>query len=122
MAIAADTRMTATASRASGGLRVAELAATVGVGSDTNRYYEKDRPAPAAPERTLAGYCIYDPAVVGRLQFIQGAQRLGLTLLDIKNLLAVRDTRRVPMRASRHAAAPAVGRPRCGAGSVDCAP
>jgi DNA-binding transcriptional MerR regulator len=38
------------------------------------------------PERTPAGYRIYDPAVVDRLQFIQGAQRLGLTLIDIKNV------------------------------------
>jgi DNA-binding transcriptional MerR regulator len=91
MATAAYTRMTATASHASGGLRVAELAAAVGVGSDTIRYYEKFGLL-LRPQRTPAGYRIYDKAVVDRLQFIQGAQRLGLTLLDIKNLLAIRDT------------------------------
>jgi DNA-binding transcriptional MerR regulator len=65
------------------------------VGSDTIRYYEKIGLL-LPPERTPAGYRIYDAAVVGRLQFIQGAQRLGLTLLDIKNLLAIRDTGECP--------------------------
>ena len=72
MATAADTRLTGTSSLARPGLRVAELAAAVGVGSDTIRYYEKIGLL-LQPERTPAGYRIYDPAVVDRLQFIQGA-------------------------------------------------
>ena len=95
MATAADTRLTAASSLPSRGLRVAELAAAVGVGADTIRYYEKIGLL-LPPERTPAGYRIYDPAVVDRLQFIQGAQRLGLTLIDIKNLLAIRDTGECP--------------------------
>ena len=35
---------------------------------------------------------MYGESVVDRLRFIQGAQRLGLKLRDIKNLLEVRDT------------------------------
>ena len=77
------------------GLRVAELAAAAGVSSDTVRYYEKIGLLLPA-DRTPAGYRIFDPAVVDRLQFIQGAQRLGLTLEDIKNLLAIRDTGECP--------------------------
>ena len=73
------------------GLRVAELAAAVGVGTDTIRYYEKAGLLPA-PARTPAGYRIYEADAVDRLQFIQGAQRLGLKLHDIKDLLAIRDT------------------------------
>ena len=73
------------------GLRVAELAAAVGVGADTIRYYEKAGLL-LPPARTPAGYRLYEPGVVDRLQFIQGAQRLGLRLRDIKDLLAVRDT------------------------------
>ena len=72
-------------------LRVAELAAAVGVGTDTIRYYEKAGLLPA-PARTPAGYRIYEADAVDRLQFIQGAQRLGLKLHDIKDLLAIRDT------------------------------
>ena len=73
------------------GLRVAELAAEVGVGADTIRYYEKAGLLPG-PARTPAGYRSYETDAVDRLQFIQGAQRLGLKLRDIKDLLAIRDT------------------------------
>jgi DNA-binding transcriptional MerR regulator len=73
------------------GLRVAELAAAVGVSPDTVRYYERAGLLPAAP-RTPSGYRTYDETAVDRLMFIQGAQRLGLQLKDIGDLLAVRDT------------------------------
>jgi DNA-binding transcriptional MerR regulator len=73
------------------GLRVAELAAAVGLSPDTIRYYERAGLLPA-PARTPAGYRAYDADAVDRLKFIQGAQRLGLKLRDIADLLAVRDT------------------------------
>ena len=73
------------------GLRVAELAAAVGVGADTIRFYEKAGLL-LAPARTSAGYRVYDASAVDRLRFIQGAQRLGLKLRDIKELLTIRDT------------------------------
>ena len=73
------------------GLRVAELAAAVGVAPDTIGYYERAGLLPA-PARTPSGYRVYDMAAVDRLRFIQGAQRLGLKLRDICDLLAVRDT------------------------------
>lgn len=73
------------------GLRVAELADAVGVRPDTIRYYERAGLLPP-PARTPAGYRAYDQAAVDRLRFIQGAQRLGLKLRDIADLLAVRDT------------------------------
>jgi DNA-binding transcriptional MerR regulator len=73
------------------GLRVAELAAAVGVGADTIRFYEKTGLL-LAPARTAAGYRVYEASAVDRLQFIQGAQRLGLKLREIKDLLAIRDT------------------------------
>jgi DNA-binding transcriptional MerR regulator len=73
------------------GLRVAELAAAVGLSPDTIRYYERAGLLPA-PARTAAGYRVYDDSAVDRLRFVQGAQRLGLRLKDIADLLAVRDT------------------------------
>jgi DNA-binding transcriptional MerR regulator len=73
------------------GLRVAELADAVGVAPDTIRYYERAGLLPP-PARTPAGYRAYDPGAVDRLRFIQGAQRLGLKLRDIRDLLAIRDT------------------------------
>jgi DNA-binding transcriptional MerR regulator len=70
------------------GLRVAELAAAVGVGADTIRFYEKTGLL-LAPARTPAGYRVYEASAVDRLRFIQGAQRL---LRDIKDLLTIRDS------------------------------
>ena len=80
--------MTATVMR---GLRVAELAEAVGVRPDTIRYYERAGLLPP-PDRSPAGYRQYGVVAVDRLRFIQGAQRLGLRLADIRTLLAVRDT------------------------------
>src|SRR6476646_1087460 len=76
-------------------LRVGELADAVGVTADTIRYYERAGLLPA-PHRTPSGYRAYDADAVDRLRFIQGAQRLGLRLTDIRDLLAVRDTGTCP--------------------------
>ena len=73
------------------GLRVADLAEAVGLSPDTIRYYERAGLLPP-PARTPAGYRAYDTGAVDRLKFIQGAQRLGLKLRDIADLLAIRDT------------------------------
>jgi DNA-binding transcriptional MerR regulator len=76
-------------------LRVAEVAEAVGVAPDTIRYYERAGLLPP-PARTQAGYRAYDAAAIERVRFIQGAQRLGLRLRDIRDLLAVRDTGQCP--------------------------
>lgn len=70
---------------------MAELAGLVGLSADTVRYYERVGLLPP-PARTSSGYRSYDRDAVDRLHFVQGAQRLGLTLKDIRELLAVRDT------------------------------
>lgn len=77
------------------GLRVAELAASVGVAPDTIRYYEKAGLI-AAPERTGSGYRSYPAREVDRVRFIRDSQRLGLRLREIRDLLAVRDTGTCP--------------------------
>ncbi|MDN5750264.1 MAG: heavy metal-responsive transcriptional regulator [Pseudonocardia sp.] len=77
------------------GMRVAELAAAVGVRPDTVRYYERAGLLPP-PARSTAGYRQYDDSAVDRLRFIQGTQRLGLKLDDIHDLLAIRDTGTCP--------------------------
>ena len=80
---------------------MAELASAVGVRPDTIRYYERAGLLPA-PERTAAGYRSYDQRAADRLRFIQGAQRLGLRLADIRELLAVRDTGLCPCEPAEH--------------------
>lgn len=76
-------------------MRVAELGGIVGVAADTIRYYERAGLL-LPPARTPAGYREYDASAVDRLRFIQGAQRLGLKLEDIRTLLAIRDTGQCP--------------------------
>jgi DNA-binding transcriptional MerR regulator len=73
------------------GLSIAEVAAGAGVRPDTLRYYERAGLVPAPP-RTTGAHRRYPAATVDRLRFIRGAQRLGLRLSEIKELLTVRDT------------------------------
>ncbi|MFD4759791.1 MerR family transcriptional regulator [Streptomyces sp. NPDC058439] len=87
------------------GLRVAEPAAAAGVSADTVRYYERAGLI-SAPHRTAAGYRTYDDTAIDRLKFIQGGQRLGLRLREIRDLLAIRDTGTCPCEPGRVASGP----------------
>lgn len=71
-------------------LTVSALAKRVGVRPDTVRYYERAGLLPA-PARTPGGYRLYDERAVERLRFIRGAQRVGLRLRDIAELLQIAD-------------------------------
>ncbi len=110
--------MTTTTDRAHG-MSVSALAARVGVRPDTVRYYERAGLLPASA-RTSAEHRRYDEGAVDRLQFIQGAQRLGLRLREIRDLLAVRDTGAAP--ASRRRICSSAGAPRSTPRSPDCRP
>src|SRR5215471_18205834 len=74
-----------------GPLSVGQLAARAGVRADTIRYYERAGLLPE-PNRTDGDHRRYGAADLDRLLFIRGAQRLGLRLAQIRELLAVRDT------------------------------
>ncbi|CAA9291930.1 MAG: hypothetical protein AVDCRST_MAG54-4522 [uncultured Actinomycetospora sp.] len=76
-------------------LTISDLAARTGLRPDTVRYYERVGLMPE-PRRTSGDHRRYDDLAVDRLQFIRGAQRLGLRLHDIRDLLAVRDTGECP--------------------------
>jgi DNA-binding transcriptional MerR regulator len=80
---------------------VSKLAATVGVGPDTIRFYEREGLIPEA-ERTASGYRVYDEGIVQRLRFIRGSQRIGLRLREIKGLLEVMDRGLCPCGHARH--------------------
>ena len=71
-------------------LTVSMLAKQTGLGVDTIRYYERVGLLPP-PSRSRAGYRQYDETTAERLRLIKGAQRLGLRLREIAELLAVRD-------------------------------
>ena len=72
-------------------MSVGQFAARAGVRKDTVRYYERTGLLPR-PRRTDGDHRRYGPADLDRLLFIRGAQRLGLRLAEIRDLLAVRDT------------------------------
>ena len=80
-----------TIDRVTGPLTVGQLAARAGVRADTIRYYERSGLLPE-PNRTDGDHRRYGPADLDRMLFIRGAQRLGLRLAEIRELLSVRDT------------------------------
>lgn len=69
---------------------IGETADEIGINPKTVRYYESIGLIPEA-ERTDAGYRDYGPEDVERLRFIRAGQRLGLSLDDIREVLAVRE-------------------------------
>jgi DNA-binding transcriptional MerR regulator len=71
-------------------LTVSKLAKRVGMTPDALRYYERAGLLPK-PDRTASGYRVYEDAIEDRLRFIKGAQRLGLRLREIRELLDVLD-------------------------------
>jgi DNA-binding transcriptional MerR regulator len=76
-------------------MSVGQLATRAGVRPDTIRYYERSGVLPP-PRRSDGDHRRYGPADVDRLLFVRGAQRLGLRLTEIRDLLTVRDTGECP--------------------------
>jgi MerR family copper efflux transcriptional regulator len=76
-------------------MRIGELATQTGVPAKTIRYWEQLGLLPA-PARTLAGYRDYQPEAATRLGFIRAAQSIGLSLGEIREILAVRDRGQTP--------------------------
>lgn len=70
------------------GLRTGQLAARAGVNIQTLRYYERRRLI-APPVRRPSGQRTYPQNTVALLRCIKGAQRLGFTLTEIEELLAL---------------------------------
>lgn len=70
-------------------LLIGQLARAAGVKADTVRFYERAGLL-AKPERSFAGYRVYDPATVNQLRFIKKAQALGFALEEIKRILRLR--------------------------------
>jgi MerR family copper efflux transcriptional regulator len=69
-------------------IQIAELAERTGFTTATLRYYEEIGLL-EQPERSKAGYRLYGQSDVDRVRFIGRAKRLGLTLDEIRSLVAV---------------------------------
>lgn len=67
--------------------RIGEVASRTGVSVDALRYYERVKLLPRA-KRSSGGFRLFGLDAIERVQFIKQAQELGLTLDDIKGLLA----------------------------------
>jgi len=76
-------------------MRISELAARSGTTPKTIRFYEQSGVLPE-PVRTPSGYRDYAPDFVDRLTFIRRAQTAGLSLREIRQVLAVHDRGEAP--------------------------
>jgi DNA-binding transcriptional MerR regulator len=89
-------------------MRIGELADQAGISTKAIRYYEQIGIL-TPPARTTSGYRAYDDTALGRLGFVRAAQALGLTLGEIRQIVAFRDRgtapcARVTELLQRHAA------------------
>src|SRR5437764_11234719 len=76
-------------------MRIGELADRLGVTTKSIRFYESIGLLPD-PARTASGYRDYAEADAERLTFIKTAQRLGLSLDEIGEIIAFRDLGQQP--------------------------
>jgi len=78
-----------------GGLKIGELAHRAGVTAKAIRFYERTQVLPPAT-RATNGYRLYGDEAVEMLRFIKQATGLGLTLAEIKEIIAIRRGGRPP--------------------------
>ncbi len=71
------------------GLLIGEVARRSGASRKAVRLYEA-RGILAPARRTAAGYRVYSSEVVGMLAFVGQGRRLGLTLAEIRDIVALR--------------------------------
>jgi MerR family transcriptional regulator, copper efflux regulator len=76
-------------------MRIGELAEQAGISTKAIRYYEQVGIL-TPPARAPSGYRSYDPSALGRLGFVRAAQAVGLTLGEIRQIMAFRDNGQAP--------------------------
>lgn len=76
-------------------MRISELAGQAGVTTKTVRYYERIGVLPV-PSRSPSGYRDYRPDALDRLGFIRAGQAVGLSLGEIRQVVALRDRGETP--------------------------
>jgi DNA-binding transcriptional MerR regulator len=77
------------------GLTIGELARRARVTAKAIRFYETRRVLPLPP-RAANGYRLYGPDSVEMLTFVKRATGLGLTLAEIREIIAIRHGGRPP--------------------------
>lgn len=76
-------------------MRIGELADVLGINPRTIRFYEMKGLLPE-PERTPSGYRSYGAEDAERIAFIKTAQRMGLSLDEISEIIGLRDRGETP--------------------------
>lgn len=71
-------------------LSIGEVARTCGIATSALRFWEAEELV-SPSQRTAAGYRRYDAEAVARVRFIQRAQALGLSLVEVRDLLRAAD-------------------------------
>jgi len=76
-------------------MRIGEVASRSGLSTKAIRYYEDIGLLPP-PERSASGYREYAATVLDRLAFVRAAQAVGLSLGEIRGIVAMRDEGEMP--------------------------
>ena len=76
-------------------MRIGELARRTGLTTKTLRFYEHAGVL-AQPARGPSGYRDYDEAALTRLRFVRAAQSAGLTLTEVRDIIAIRENNGPP--------------------------
>lgn len=76
-------------------MKIGNMAKQAGMTVEGVRFYERQGLLPRPP-RTESGYRVYADADLRRLQFIQQAKRLGLSLQEIVRILRLRERGHCP--------------------------
>ena len=71
-------------------MRIGELAKVTGTKAETIRYYERERLL-LPPPRTSSNYRDYGPEDISRLRFIKRSRKLGFSMAQVKELMAMAD-------------------------------
>jgi MerR family copper efflux transcriptional regulator len=82
-------------------LKIGEVANRSGLPVKTIRYYEEIGLLLPAVERSQSGYRLFSSSVLNRLAFVKRSQSLGLSLSEIKEILAVHDSGQLPCGAAK---------------------
>jgi MerR family copper efflux transcriptional regulator len=95
MSVALMSRSRQNGDEAHGALKIGQLARQAGVTAKAIRFYEAKGLLPR-PTRGANGYRLYGPNALETLTFIRQATGLGLTLAEIREIIAIRQGGRPP--------------------------
>jgi DNA-binding transcriptional MerR regulator len=77
-------------------LKIGAVATLTGLPVKTIRYYDDIGLLTPTVARSNSKYRLFDPAVLDRLAFVKRAKSFGLSLTEIRDILAIRDRGELP--------------------------